>query len=60
MGRGRRTLVRDLAVIFAIKVALLVCGYWFFFGPEQRLDVTPSRFIEHLAPADPQGIEAHP
>lgn len=43
-------LARDIFVVLAVKVLLLASGFWFFFGPDQRLDVTPGGVHEHLSP----------
>jgi hypothetical protein len=50
---SRPTLVRDITILLVVKVVLLFCGYWFFFGPQDRTQVTPAGIRDHLAPAVP-------
>ena len=47
----RHRLTRDLSIVLVIKALLLLAGFWFFFGPDQRLDVTPASIERHLMPA---------
>ncbi len=32
----RHPLVRDIAVVLVVKVALILIGFWAFFGPQHR------------------------
>lgn len=47
----RRTLAREITIVLAAKIVLLAGGYWLFFGPDRRLDVTPDVIRDHLSPA---------
>jgi hypothetical protein len=46
----RHRLTRDLSIVLAIKALLLCAGFWFFFGPDKRLEVTPASIESHLMP----------
>jgi hypothetical protein len=45
---SRHSLARDIAVVLTVKVVLLVAGYFAFFGPETRVQVTPDGMREHV------------
>ncbi len=47
---GRHTLAREITIVLVAKAVLLASGFWLFFGPEQRLDVTPELIRDHLSP----------
>jgi len=47
----RHTLAREITIVLAAKIVLLAGGYWLFFGPDRRLDVTPELILDHLSPA---------
>jgi hypothetical protein len=52
----RHPLVRDIALVLVVKTLLLIAGYWFFFGPDKRLDVTAPLIEAHLF-SSPSGGE---
>ena len=44
--------MRDITIVLVVKTLLLMAGDWFFFGPDQRLDVTAPLLEAHLFPPD--------
>ena len=39
--RNNRRLLFEIAVILCCKLCLIFCLWYFFFGPEKRIDQTP-------------------
>lgn len=45
-----RSLRREILFVLIVKVLLLVGGFWFFFGPQSRPDLSSDHIYEQLSP----------
>lgn len=45
---SRHPLARDIALVLTVKALLLVAGFFAFFGPETRVQVTPESMRAHV------------
>jgi len=41
--------VREISLILVVKLVLLLLGFWFLFGPDQRPDLSPEDVLDHLS-----------
>jgi len=47
----QRLLLKRVGWTLLLKLIALILLYWAFFGPTHRLQVTPDRVDQHMAPA---------
>jgi hypothetical protein len=49
----RHPLARSIAWVLALKIVLLVAGFWLLFGPDRRPTVTPQTIDGLILPSAP-------